>query len=255
MQNACPPRAAQAHPAPHFVELFRRARKLMRLFDVEGYERAVSCFQQVLELAPDYAPAFTGLAETYAYWGFRRELAGQEHQSCYDLAYSFAAEALRLAPERADSHRGMALSLRRGAKRDLERAKREALIAVDLDPSDAESQHQLWRAFGSELSDPSIQRARELDPSLCAAENDFGVVLCESGRLDEAVARFMAALRVNPRNSLVLYNLAMALDRKGLRETAVSVLRKARGLHPGEPLLERGWILLDERASACLGGA
>lgn len=219
----------------------------MRLFDIEGYERAVSYYQQVLELARDYAPAFSGLAETYSYWGFRRELVGQEFQSCYDLAYSFASEAVRLAPERADSHRGMALALRRGAKRDPERAKREALAAVDLDPDDAESHHLLWRASGSALADPSLQRARELDPSLSAVENDLGAVLCEAGRLDEAVACFMAALRVNPRNSLVLYNLAMALDRMNMRDTGIAVLRKARGLHPGEPLLERGWILLGER--------
>lgn len=229
---------------PRLDESFREAKKLMRLFDIEGYEQAVARFQQVLELAPDHAPALAGLAETYSYWGFRRELNGQECQSDYDLAYAFAAEALRLAPERADSHRGMSLSLRRGDKRDLERAKREASLAVELDPNDAEMWHQLWRASGSDLADPAIRRALELDPSLCAAENDLGVALCAAGRLDEAAARFLAALRINPRNSLALYNLAMTLDRKDMRESAVTVMRHARAMHPGEPLLEYGWNLL-----------
>lgn len=245
---ACPPSATQASPPPRLAESFLEAKKLLRLFDIEGYERAVARFQHVLELAPDHAPAFAGLAETYSYWGFRRELNGQECQSYYDLAHAFAAEALRLAPERADSHRSMSLSLRRGDKRDLERAKREASLAVGLDPNDAETWHQSWRASGSDLADPSIHRALELDPSLCAAGNDLGVALCESGRLDEAVARFLAALRINPRNSLVLYNLAMALDRKDMRESAVTVMRHARAMHPGEPLLEYGWNLLGGRS-------
>lgn len=244
---ACPPSATQSLP-PHLAESFREAKKLLRLFDIEGYERAVARFQHVLELAPDHAPAFAGLAETYSYWGFRRELNGQECQSCYDLAYAFAAEALRLAPERADSHRSMSLSLRRGDKRDPERAKREASLAVDLDPNDAEAWHQSWRASGSDIADPSIRRALELDPSLCAAENDLGVALCASGRLDEAAARFLAALRINPRNSLTLYNLAMTLDRKDMRESAVTVMRHALAVHPGEPLLEYGWNLLGGRS-------
>lgn len=220
----------------------------MRLFDLEGYERAAARFRQMLKLAPRSAPALAALAETYSFWGFRREAAGQECLSWYDAAYALASQALRLAPERSDAHRAFSLSIRRGAKRDRERAKREALLAVALDPNDGEAWHQSWRAAGYDLADPAMSRARELAPS-CALENDCGAALWEAGRLDEAVLRFMAALRINPRNSLVHCNLAMTLDLKGMRTEAAEVLRMARSLHPGDPLLARGWERLAGRAS------
>lgn len=254
MLIACPPRAAPVPPPARLEPLFLEARRLMRLFDLEGYASAAARFRQILKLAPRSAAAHAALAETYSFWGFRREAAGQECLSYYDAAYALASEALRLAPERADGHRAFSLSIRRGAKRDRERAKREALLAVALDPNDGEAWHQSWRAAGYDLTDPAMRRARELAPS-CALENDCGAALCEAGRMDEAVLRFMAALRINPRNSLVHCNLAMTLELKGMRTAAVEVLRRARALHPGDPLLARGWDRLAGRASAFPEGA
>lgn len=215
----------------------------MRLFDVEGYAEAAARFREILAVSPRSARALAGLAEAHAYWGHRREIAGQECRVDYDRAYALAAEAVELAPGRADGHRALSLSLRGGVRRDRERAEREALLAVALDPDDAEAWHQAWRAAGYDLGDPALRRALELGPS-CALENDLGAALCAAGRLDEAVSRFLGALRLNPRNTLVYHNLAMTLDRSGMRETAVEVLRRARALHPGDLLLLRGWNLI-----------
>lgn len=219
-------------------------RSMAKLFDLAGYEEAVAHFRHALELDPDCVSACVGLAETYSYWGFRREVSGLECQSYYDLSLEYASQALRMGPQLAESHRSLSVALRRGSHHDLDRSRAEILAAVDLRGDDAETWHQYWRAFGYDVSDPAIHRALQLDPRLCGAHNDLGAALCGNGRLAEAQARFQQALRLNPRNSLVQYNLAMTLDRQGLTQKAVALLRVARQMLPHDGLLESGWELL-----------
>jgi tetratricopeptide (TPR) repeat protein len=233
--------------APYALDLQENltvGRRMLRLFDLPGYEEAVIHFRHALEHEPAHIAALSGLAEAYSYWGFRRELNGEECQSYYDLSLEQARAALRADPHISDSHRALSVALRRGARSDPNRARAEILIAVDLRDDDADTWYQYWRAFGYDVSDPSIHRALKLDPQLCGAHNDLGAALCGRDRLDEAVLHFRAALRINPRNSLTHYNLAMTLDRQGQAEKAVAVLRMAREMRPKDPLLESGWKLL-----------
>jgi tetratricopeptide (TPR) repeat protein len=64
---------------------------------------------------------------------------------------------------------------------------------------------------------------------------------------DKALLELVEALRINPRNALAHYDVAMVLDRKGRREDGLRVLRRALGMHPDDPLLESGVALLEER--------
>ncbi|MFC1679778.1 tetratricopeptide repeat protein [Elusimicrobiota bacterium] len=218
-------------------EFLAKGRRQMRLFDTEGYELAVASFLQILDEAPGYGPAHAGLAEAYSYWGFRREINGEESQSYYALSLEHAEKAVDLAPDLGESHRALAVALRRGEHANAERRKEEVLIALDLDPNSAENWYEYWRAFGYQPHDTSIQRALELDPRLCAAEIDLGVVLCERDRLHEAARHLGKALEINPRNSLASYNLVMVLDRQGKGSAAREVLDRAREAHPNDPLI------------------
>lgn len=219
--------------------LFQAARRRMREFDLEGYEAAVSLLLRALESDASFAPAHAALAEAYSHWGFRREINGQPSSGCYDLAHESACSALRLAPDSAASHRAMAMALRRGMRGDPERRKEEILLAIGLDPDDADTWYEFWRAFGYGTADKAIERALELDPMHCGAHIDLGAVLCQEGRLPEALAHLTLALRSNPRNSLAAYDLAMVLDRMGDPERALAALEMARRTHPGDPLVVR----------------
>lgn len=226
-------------------ELARRGRRALARFDVEGYEEAVPLFREAIELEPAMAGAYAGLSETYSYWGFRREINGQESQSLYDMAFDYAAMALELAPGRAECHRAMAVALRRGKKADPDRRRQEVEAAMRLDPEDAQTLCERWRANGYDPDDPSVRAALKIDENLCGLHIDLGAVYCELGRYDEAIGELMRALALSPRNSLALYDLAMVLDRKGLRAEAEQVLERGRRLHPEEPLLEAGLASLE----------
>lgn len=245
METEAPEKTAA--PLEQAEALTRRARAAMRLFDVEGYAEAVPLLREAIEAAPAYAPAYAALAETYSYWGFRREVAGLESQSFYDMALENANLALSLAPDRAESHRAMAVALRRGALSDPERRKAEVTTALDLAPEDPETLWEHWRAFGYDPDDAGVRRALELEPGLCGLHIDLGAACCERGDVEGAVRELTLALQINPRNSLAYYDLAMALDRKGHTVVALDILRRILKMHPGDDLIESGIEFLEAK--------
>ncbi len=237
--DSAPPKAA-VRPRHKLEEVLRAARAKMRLLDIEGYEKAVAFLRHAIDEAPFYAPAHALLAEAYSLWGFRLELNGGRAESYYSLAVNHAETAVRLAPERADSHRAVSVALRRGAAADPQRRKEAILTALDLDPDNPDGWYEYWRAFGYSSSLSSIQRLVDLDGTNPAIFIDLGVVLCEEGRLAEAERYLRQALKLVPRNSLVLYNLAMVLDRLDRTDEARDALRVAHEMHPDDPLIVEG---------------
>ncbi|MDE2290793.1 MAG: tetratricopeptide repeat protein, partial [Elusimicrobia bacterium] len=155
--------------------------------------------------------------------------------------------AAKLAPESGAAHRALAVALRRGEKADPQRRQDEVLIALDLDPKDADAWYEYWRVRGYDPDDETIRRALELEPRHLGAHIDLGAALVEEGRLDEAAERLMEALRLNPRNALAAYDLAMVFNRQGHAERALELLRKARKLHPDERLLAAGMAAVEVR--------
>lgn len=237
------------------ADLLRRARACRLRYDVDGYEEAVPLLREAIELDPTFAPAYAELARTYAEWGQRREsscigirheVMALEFQSLYDLAYDYADAALRLAPDLAAAHHAMAAALRRGAKADPARRADEAELAADLDPDDPEALAERWRASGYDPDDAVLRLILELEPGLLSLRVDIAESLSERGRYSDALAELVDAMKRAPGNVRVMYELAMLLDRGGMRARAHAVLDKARALRPDDPLVKLGDALLKE---------
>lgn len=222
-------------------------RKMQRLFDLEGYKEAIPLYMEARELEPESAPVRVALAETYSYWGFRRDIVGQECRTYYELSYEEACNALEMAPERPESHRAMAIALRYGARADPVRRVKEAEEAFRLNPYDAENCYEFWRALGFKIESSLIYKTLALDPSLFAAHNDLGVAHFRAKRLGESKYYFQKALAINPRNVLGRYNMAMVLAGSGRHGDAISLLEETARLHPDDPLPPKGIALLQEK--------
>ncbi len=253
-QMTATPETATESPDP-LRELIRRGREQRMTFDIPGYEEAVPLLREAIESCPTSAEAYAELSLTYSAWGLRRELScmGLRHelrviefQSLYDLAYDYAELALRLAPELATARLAMAAALRRGVKSDPVRRAREALLAVELDGEDLECLTERWRVQGYDPDDQAVRRAVEAKPPLLPAQLDLAESLSERGRYPEALTELEYALRLHPSNTQVYYEIAMLLDRKGLRAKALELLGHARKLRPADPLVRQGFALLGE---------
>jgi serine/threonine-protein kinase len=71
-----------------------------------------------------------------------------------------------------------------------------------------------------------------LRPQSAAAHNNLGIVLGKQGALDEAVAEFHQASRLDATSYLVHYNLGNALAEGGRHEEAIASYRKAIEMNP-----------------------
>ena len=73
------------------------------------------------------------------------------------------------------------------------------------------------------------------DPGYASAYNTLGVVYLRHGNLTEAISAFDRALVVDPRNTLVLANLAQSYERDGRIDDADAVRRRLAEIEPYPP--------------------
>ena len=153
-------------------------------------ERAAQFFQQAVERDPDFARAYTGLADTYALfpWYGVRTIPADE---AYARARDAANRALLLDSTLAEAHASHGNVLKE-ADWNWAEAERHYLRAIELDP-DYATAHQ-WLAelyyvlqrFPESLAE--AQRARALDPLSPVINFVLARSLQASDRFDEAIA-------------------------------------------------------------------
>jgi TolB-like protein/Tfp pilus assembly protein PilF len=181
-------------------EHFLRGRHLAHRYTQAGWTAGIEYFEKAIELDPEFAQAFVGLAYCY------KELAHLERIPPEE-GYGRAAEALATAIELDDSL-GEAHSILGSVKAikdwDMEGAEPHLKRGLELDPQSAETHNQYaqyltWNGRfdeGIEL----IDRALALDP-LDPFLNMFGGVMCfYARRHDESIARMKGLLELDPDN-------------------------------------------------------
>jgi type IV pilus assembly protein PilF len=130
----------------------------------------------------------------------------------------------------ADIHHDLGVEALKGGRAS--EALREFELALKLDPEFAEAHRGrglvLDLAFGRrEDAEAAYRRALELRPSYPDVQNDLGQLLARSGRYEEAIAAFDAALEdTDYREPFVARcNKGQALHRMGRRAEGIAELR------------------------------
>ena len=182
----------------------------------EGAERAIEYFRQAIQKDPNYAAAYSGLADSYAWMGFFGALPPNE---AMPKARQAALKALALDDTLAAAHTslGYVKSLH---EFDWPGAEREFKRALQLNSGDSEAH------FG------------------------YGITyLAPVGRLDEAVREMQTARDLDPLSPIANTYLGLAYHFVGNRTAAALQLRKALELDPGfvEARLELANVSFDER--------
>src|SRR5438034_4689727 len=109
-------------------EFYLRARKLFQQWTRQSIELAREMFERAIELDPDFASAWAGLADTYVdlyRWG--------RNSRDLEEAQRTSAHALKLDPNLADAHVAIGQAL--AIQRQLHAAAAEFERAIELDPT------------------------------------------------------------------------------------------------------------------------
>ena len=189
--------------------------------------KAQESFNQAIQLDPDYAPPYAGLAGSYFIPAFFETVPPREAFSAMREAASKALDRDDTLPE---AHSYLALT-KLHADWDWAGAEREFRRALELNPSHAGVRHSyahFLMAMGrGEESHAESQRAVELDPV------DAGLTACLgwhnvwAGEYDQAIQETLGALRMSPNAAFAKINLGWAYERKSMFEEAIAQFQAA----------------------------
>jgi TolB-like protein len=173
----------------------------------QGMKRAIHFFEQAIEKAPDYALAYTGMADSYSILGDYGHLPPKH---AFPKAKAAALKALEIDESLAEAHTSLAY----------------ARWAYDWD----------WREAEREF-----ERAIELNPNYATAHQDYGEYLTAMGRHDKSIARMNRALELSPLSVVLNAVLGWVLYFTREYDKAIKQCQKALALDPN---FTRGRIYL-----------
>jgi len=211
----------------------------------EGVAEAVAYFEQAIREDPGYAPAYAGLADSYALDVDYRAIPVAD---AYARAREYALKALALDESLPSAHASLAWTLFI-YDWQWDDAEREFRRAIELNPRYA-SAHQ-WFAFllaARGQSDAALvegHTAIELDPASVSARRALGWVYYYARRYTSAREHLARAVEMNPMAVESYRMLGSTLALQGERADAERVLREALTL-PGAGAYTTatlGWLL------------
>ena len=161
----------------------------------EGLTKAMECFSRAIEIDPNYALSYAGLADAFT-----------------------TASEWQLSPKEAMS-----------------KAKAAALRAIELDPGLTEARAALAHVKIHTLdptAEADLKAAIELNPNYPLAYLWYCELLCMQGRLDEAVDQTRRALELDPLSPLCNFFLSFPLYLAKRYEEAIPHLRETIEMNP-----------------------
>jgi TolB-like protein/DNA-binding winged helix-turn-helix (wHTH) protein/Tfp pilus assembly protein PilF len=200
-----------------------------------GLRKAIESFNEAIALDASYAPAYAGVADSYALLGsnFYDAIPPRE---AMPLARTAARKALELDPHLAEAHTSLAYVLM-VYDWDLSAAEKEFRQAFRSNPGYATAHHwyghYLLAAGQPEQALAEMKQAQALDPLSLPVNVGVGWCSYFARRYDEAIAQYWEALELEPDFALAHQALAMALERKGAYTEAIAEFRKAVALSGG----------------------
>jgi serine/threonine protein kinase len=184
-------------------------------------KKAIECFQRALYVDPLYAPAYSGIADSYFYLGY--SFGRMDPKDAMPKAQAAALRALELDPYLAEAHCSMAL-IEAMYDWDWVAAESSFKRAIALNPSLSTAHHLyslLLSAFRrTEESLAHIHTALERDPLSLPINNFVGMMYFAARRYDPAIAAQRKTIEMDPEFGLAHSVLGAALERKGMNEEA-----------------------------------
>jgi serine/threonine protein kinase/tetratricopeptide (TPR) repeat protein len=206
-------------------ELYLRGRFFMNRWSEQDLRKSLQLYREALAKDSGYADAWAGIAAVWPYladqWVAPRE--------AYPMAKKAALRALELDSTVAVAHAVLS-SVYTLYDWNPTAARREAQLALALDPSSADA----WGSYGLILDaagkpDSALllyRRSESLDPLSAPAASSVCSALAKLGQAERAVGECRRALELDPNQPEAHYQLGTALVAAGHPEEAIGVWKQ-----------------------------
>jgi tetratricopeptide (TPR) repeat protein len=208
---------------PEAYGLYLQGRYAFYQYTSQGWQRAIEHFNRAIEKDPNFASAYSGLADTYVVAGAYDALPAEEALTRGKAA---AAKALELDDGLASAHYALA-TVYTWYDWDWRSAEREFHRALELNPNDALGRNwhsgylSLRRRHEEAIGEQ--ERARDLDPLSLIVNTNLIRALYWARRYDDAIAQAQRTLELDSHFRLALFWLDGPLRHQGLVDKAVAL--------------------------------
>jgi tetratricopeptide (TPR) repeat protein len=184
---------------PEAYEAYLKGRYFLGSYSEERVRKAIEQFERAIKADPNFAPAYTGLADAYGTFGSGLFFLPTE---ATPKAKAAAEKALQLDDTLAEAHTSLA-----GIK--------------------------VWYDFDLGGGENEFLRSIALNPNYSEAHHLYGYFLVQAGRFDESLAEMRRAAQLDPLSAGIAGDVSLPLIFKEGYEAAKEQCRKALELDPG----------------------
>ena len=222
---------------PDAYEAYLKGRYFWNKRTADGLKKAIDYFNQAIEKDPNYAQAYTGLADSYALLG-DWEYGVLAPKEAFPRAKAAATKALELDSTLGEAHTSLAFSLDL-FDWDWGSAEKEFRRAIELNPGYATA-HQ-WYAWhlivlgrnGEAIAE--MRKAQNLDPLSLIISADMADALLITRRYDESIQQSRKTIDMDPNFAVAHYQLGQAFVQRHMYNEAIAELQKAIEFSGGNP--------------------
>lgn len=220
----------QKNAAPEIMSNYLKGRFLMNRRTREDSELALTYFQEAVRVDPNYAPAWSGVADALLILG---DYGWRPLRPSWEEARSAAARAIALDPGLAEARATMGY-LKFFCDWDSVGGEKEFLEAVRLNPNYVTA-HQWYSQFLaiSGRHDEAIREAGEgvrIDPASPLLNMQLGAAFYYARRYPEAIRQLKATLDLDSKCVPAISYLGQAQEENGQLVESETTLKRMNGL-------------------------
>lgn len=217
--------------------LYVKGRNAWNKRTTDGINEAMRNFDQALELYPNFALAYAGLADCHNMLG---TYGAKPPKEAFPKAHDAAIKALAIDNNLAEAHAALAYTTFRGDWNWPE-AEKEFRQAIKLNDNYA-SAHQWYANYLAAQGrfDEAIKetrRTQEIDKTSLIINAHFGLINFLAHRFDEAIAECKKTVELDPTFFVARRYLGLSYAQKGMYQEAIVEFEKAIAASSGSPLM------------------
>jgi serine/threonine protein kinase/Flp pilus assembly protein TadD len=211
-------------------DYYLQGREYLRRYNRQDNERAIGLFHKALEIDPNYALAYAGIAGAYSQRVHRFGFA----DAWVDSAIAVAEKALSIDPDLAEAH--VALGNAYFSKGWFRKALEPYRRAIEIKPNHYSAVNNIGVVHGY-LGETVEQlrwykKSMVLDPTNGATPNNIAVVYKQIGDYAKAEQWYQRALEIEPDYSRAEFRLSYVYLMQGKDRQALGQIEKALSKYP-----------------------